>query len=217
MPTLSGILLDADNEVVHIAVVDAPSHELLDALHFATTRRIDIVCWTRQQMEGHTHTPQKMLPVVVSESSATAAGLLNQTFQSALAQRASDIHFEPAEHRYQIRLRVDGVLHVLPEVTTEMGIAITARLKVLGSLDIAEHRLPQDGQFTIEISGQPISFRISTLPVVGVKRLYYGYFIRSIRHWISPRWACRTRSWQHFRKRAAASRADSGYRAYREW
>lgn len=159
-----GILLDADNEVVHIAVVDAPSHELLDALHFATTRRIDIVCWTRQQMEGHTHTPQKMLPVIVSESSATAAGLLNQTFQSALAQRASDIHFEPAEHRYQIRLRVDGVLHALPEVTTEMGIAITARLKVLGSLDIAEHRLPQDGQFTIEISGQPISFRISTLP-----------------------------------------------------
>jgi protein transport protein HofB len=159
-----GILLDADNEVVHIAVVDAPSHELLDALHFATTRRIDIVCWTRQQMEGHTHTPQKLLPVVVSESSATAAGLLNQTFQSALTQRASDIHFEPEEHRYRIRLRVDGVLHALPEVTTEMGIAITARLKVLGSLDIAEHRLPQDGQFTVEISGQPISFRIATLP-----------------------------------------------------
>lgn len=62
------ILLDADNEVVHIAVVDAPSHELLDALHFATTRRIDIVCWTRQQMEGHTHTPQTMLPAVVTKA-----------------------------------------------------------------------------------------------------------------------------------------------------
>lgn len=159
-----GILLDADNEVVHIAVVDAPSHELLDALHFATTRRIDIVCWTRQQMEGHTHTPQKMLPAVVTKSSASAADLLNQTFHSALAQRASDIHFEPAENHYRIRLRVDGVLHALPEVTTEMGIAITARLKVLGSLDIAEHRLPQDGQFTVEISGEPVSFRIATLP-----------------------------------------------------
>ena len=53
------ILLDADNEVVHIAVVDAPSHELLDALHFATTRRIDIVCWTRQQMKAtHIHRRQ---------------------------------------------------------------------------------------------------------------------------------------------------------------
>jgi protein transport protein HofB len=140
MPTLSGILLDADNEVVHIAVVDAPSHELLDALHFATTRRIDIVCWTRQQMEGHTHTPQKC-SLRSHKSSASAADLLNQTFHSALEKRASDIHFEPAENHYRIRLRVDGVLHALPEVTTEMGIAITARLKVLGSLDIAEHRL----------------------------------------------------------------------------
>lgn len=157
-------LLDADNEVVRIAVVEAPSHELLDALHFATTRRIDIVCWTRQQMEGHTHTPRKMLPTVVTKSSASAADLLNQTFQSALVQRASDIHFEPAESHYRIRLRVDGVLHVLPEVTIEMGIAITARLKVLGSLDIAEHRLAQDGQFTVEISGESVSFRIATLP-----------------------------------------------------
>ena len=159
-----GVLLDADNDVVHIAVVDAPSHELLDALHFATTRRIDIVCWTRQQMEGHTHTPRKMLPAIITESSATAAGLLDHAFQSALAQRASDIHIEPAENHYRIRMRVDGVLHTLPEVTTEMGIALTARLKVLGSLDIAEHRLPQDGQFTVDISGDPISFRIATLP-----------------------------------------------------
>lgn len=158
------ILLDADNDAVHIAVVDAPSHELLDALHFATTRRIDIVCWTRQQMEGHTHAPRKMLPAIITESSTTAAGLLNHAFQSALAQRASDIHIEPAENHYRIRIRVDGVLHTLPEVTTEMGIALTARLKVLGSLDIAEHRLPQDGQFTVEISGDPISFRIATLP-----------------------------------------------------
>ena len=46
-----GVLLDASEEVVHVAVVDAPSHELLDALHFATTKRIEITCWTRQQME----------------------------------------------------------------------------------------------------------------------------------------------------------------------
>ncbi|MDY8874429.1 hypothetical protein UZF97_24050, partial [Escherichia coli] len=44
-------LLDASEDVVHVAVVDAPSHELLDALHFATTKRIEITCWTRQQME----------------------------------------------------------------------------------------------------------------------------------------------------------------------
>ncbi|EMF0719086.1 type II secretion system protein GspE [Citrobacter freundii] len=159
-----GILLDADNDAVHIAVLGAPSHELLDALHFATTKRIDIECWTPQQMESYSRKSQPKHATAIPENSATTAGLLNQTLQSALAKRASDIHIEPAEHRYRIRLRVDGVLHTLPDIPKETGIALTARLKVLGSLDIAEHRLPQDGQFTVEISGEPLSFRIATLP-----------------------------------------------------
>lgn len=159
-----GILLDADNDVVHIAVLDAPSHELLDALHFATTKRIDIECWTPQQMESYSRKSQPKHATAIPENSATTAGLLNQTLQSALTKRASDIHIEPAENRYRLRLRVDGVLHTLPDIPKETGIALTARLKVLGSLDIAEHRLPQDGQFTVEISGEPLSFRIATLP-----------------------------------------------------
>lgn len=159
-----GILLDADNDAVHIAVLDAPSHELLDALHFATTKRIDIECWTPQQMESYSRKSQPKHATAIPENSATTAGLLNQTLQSALAKRASDIHIEPAENRYRIRLRVDGVLHTLPDIPKETGTALTARLKVLGSLDIAEHRLPQDGQFTVEISGEPLSFRIATLP-----------------------------------------------------
>ncbi|MBJ8809376.1 MULTISPECIES: type II secretion system protein GspE [Citrobacter] len=159
-----GILLDADNEVVHVAVVDSPSHELLDALHFATTKRIDIVCWTRQQMEGHMHKPRKMLPAVIADDSRTAAELLQQTLESALAKRASDIHIEPAENHYRIRLRVDGVLHALPGVSSVTGAALTARLKVLGNLDIAEHRLPQDGQFTVTLAGNAVSFRVAILP-----------------------------------------------------
>lgn len=159
-----GILLDADNEVVHVAVVDSPSHELLDALHFATTKRIDIVCWTRQQMEGHMHKPRKMLPAVIADDSRTAAELLQQTLESAQAKRASDIHIEPAENHYRIRLRVDGVLHALPGVSSVTGAALTARLKVLGNLDIAEHRLPQDGQFTVTIAGNAVSFRVAILP-----------------------------------------------------
>lgn len=83
-----GILLDSDQEVINVAVVDAPSHELLDALHFATQKRINIVCWTRQQMESHQHQPQQTLPAVVSPGHLTAAELLNQTLHSALAKRA---------------------------------------------------------------------------------------------------------------------------------
>ena len=159
-----GILLNANNDTVHIAVEDAPSHELLDALHFATTRRIEIACWTRQQMEQHQHPSSSTLPSVVPENSVSAAVLLDKTLQSALAKRASDIHIEPAEHHVRLRLRVDGVLHSLPDIAKETGIALTARLKVLSHLDIAEHRLPQDGQFTVELNGAAVSFRIATLP-----------------------------------------------------
>jgi protein transport protein HofB len=156
-----GVLLDASEEVVHVAVVDAPSHELLDALHFATTKRIEITCWTRQQMEGHASRTQQTLPVAVQEKHQPKAELLTRTLQSALEQRASDIHIEPADNAYRIRLRIDGVLHPLPDVSPDAGVALTARLKVLGNLDIAEHRLPQDGQFTVELAGNAVSFRIA--------------------------------------------------------
>ncbi|MBA1931208.1 type II secretion system protein GspE, partial [Escherichia coli] len=77
-----GVLLDASEEVVHVAVVDAPSHELLDALHFATTKRIEITCWTRQQMEGHASRTQQTLPVAVQEKHQPKAELLTRTLQS---------------------------------------------------------------------------------------------------------------------------------------
>ncbi|NYR53180.1 type II secretion system protein GspE [Escherichia coli] len=166
-----GVLLDASEEVVHVAVVDAPSHELLDALHFATTKRIEITCWTRQQMEGHASRTQQTLPVAVQEKHQPKAELLARTLQSALEQRASDIHIEPADNAYRIRLRIDGVLHPLPDVSPDAGVALTARLKVLGNLDIAEHRLPQDGQFTVELAGNAVSFRIATLPCRGGEKV----------------------------------------------
>ncbi len=166
-----GVLLDASEEVVHVAVVDAPSHELLDALHFATTKRIEITCWTRQQMEGHASRTQQTLPVAVQEKHQPKAELLTRTLQSALEQRASDIHIEPADNAYRIRLRIDGVLHPLPDVSPDAGVALTARLKVLGNLDIAEHRLPQDGQFTVELAGNAVSFRIATLACRGGEKV----------------------------------------------
>lgn len=96
-----------------------PSHELLDALHFATTKRIEITCWTRQQMEGHASRTQQTLPVAVQEKHQPKAELLARTLQSALEQRASDIHIEPADNAYRIRLRIDGVLHPLPDVSPD--------------------------------------------------------------------------------------------------
>lgn len=90
------VLINSASNSITVAVVDAPSHALLDALHFATQKQIDIVCWTRQQMENHLHKPDQAPSTNAAKGGETAAQLLNQTLRSAMTKRASDIHLEPA-------------------------------------------------------------------------------------------------------------------------
>ncbi|MEH3409555.1 type II secretion system protein GspE [Enterobacter quasiroggenkampii] len=164
------LLLTSDNEMVSIAVVGNPAAELMEALRFATQKRIDIECWSAERMEKHRQlTSQSHLPGV-SQAHSTV-DILNHTLQQAINQRASDIHIEPMEHACQIRLRIDGVLCPQPPLAAELANLLSARLKVLGNLDIAERRLPQDGQFTIELANEPVSFRIATLPCSGGEKI----------------------------------------------
>ncbi|MEG5298036.1 type II secretion system protein GspE [Enterobacter roggenkampii] len=164
------LLLSSDSERINIAVVGKPATELMEALRFATQKRIDIECWSAQRMEKHRQlTSQSHLPGV-SQTHSTV-DVLNHTLQQAINQRASDIHIEPMEHACQIRLRIDGVLCPQPPLAAELANLLSARLKVLGNLDIAERRLPQDGQFTIELANEPVSFRIATLPCSGGEKI----------------------------------------------
>lgn len=121
-------------------------------------------------------TSQSHLPGV-SQTHSTV-DVLNHTLQQAINQRASDIHIEPMEHACQIRLRIDGVLCPQPPLAAELANLLSARLKVLGNTDIAERRLPQDGQFTIELANEPVSFRIATLPCSGGEKLCCASCIR---------------------------------------
>ncbi|HDR2388175.1 TPA: type II secretion system protein GspE [Enterobacter roggenkampii] len=164
------LLLSSDSERINIAVVGKPATELMEALRFATQKRIDIECWSAERMEKHRQlTSQSHLPGV-SQTHSTV-DVLNHTLQQAINQRASDIHIEPMEHACQIRLRIDGVLCPQPPLAAELANLLSARLKVLGNLDIAERRLPQDGQFTIELANEPVSFRIATLPCSGGEKI----------------------------------------------
>lgn len=163
-------LLTSDASMVNIAVVGTPAAELMEALRFATQKRIDIECWTSERMEKHRQlASQSHLPV--ASTAHSAVDILNHTLLQAMRQRASDIHIEPSEHACHIRLRIDGVLN--PHTTLNAGLAtsLIARLKVLGNLDIAERRLPQDGQFTVELANEPVSFRIATLPCSGGEKI----------------------------------------------
>ena len=144
------LLLASDTDMISIAVVGNPASELMEALRFATQKRIDIECWTAERMEKRLQSASSShLPGIAPNS---AADVLNTTLQQAVNQRASDIHIEPTEHSYQIRLRIDGVLYPQPPISAALGTTLAARLKVLGQLDIAERRLPQDGQFTVELA-----------------------------------------------------------------
>lgn len=164
------LLLSSDSERINIAVVGKPATELMEALRFATQKRIDIECWSAERMEKHRQlTSQSHLPGVSQTHSMV--DVLNHTLQQAINQRASDIHIEPMEHACQIRLRIDGVLCPQPPLAAELANLLSARLKVLGNLDIAERRLPQDGQFTIELANEPVSFRIATLPCSGGEKI----------------------------------------------
>ncbi|MFP4191902.1 MAG: GspE/PulE family protein [Candidatus Hydrogenedentota bacterium] len=94
--------------------------------------------------------------------------LANLVLINALEWGASDIHIEPFEKVVRIRYRVDGVLEEAKSPPKNVQSALISRFKILSGLDIAEHRLPQDGRFRIRFKGREIDFRISILPC------YYG-------------------------------------------
>ncbi|KAF0125705.1 MAG: type IV pilus assembly protein PilB [Elusimicrobia bacterium] len=89
---------------------------------------------------------------------------VNKILAAAVDMRASDIHIEPQETRVSVRVRVDGVLKQLTTLPISIHPRLTARLKIMSSLVITERRIPQDGQFRVQMRGQKIEFRVSTLP-----------------------------------------------------
>lgn len=91
---------------------------------------------------------------------------VNKILMAAVEMRASDIHIEPAESRVVVRVRVDGVLRQLTTLPISIHPRLTARIKIMSSLVITERRLPQDGQFRVQIKGNKIEFRVSTLPCI---------------------------------------------------
>ncbi|KAA0259305.1 type IV-A pilus assembly ATPase PilB [Deferribacter autotrophicus] len=92
--------------------------------------------------------------------------LVNYILNEAVKRGASDIHVEPYEREFRIRLRVDGVMHELIRPPRKIKDAVTSRLKILANLDIAEKRLPQDGRIKMRLQGRSIDMRVSTLPVL---------------------------------------------------
>jgi len=97
---------------------------------------------------------------------APVVELVNNLLAQAVDSGASDIHVEPEETRFTVRMRVDGVLHTRMVQPFERYPAVGSRIKLIAGLDIAEKRLPQDGRITLRLSGKDMDIRVSTAPGV---------------------------------------------------
>jgi type IV pilus assembly protein PilB len=98
--------------------------------------------------------------------SAPVRKLLNMVLLLAIKDHASDIHFEPFEDEFRIRIKADGVLYEMVPPPRHLAFAITTRIKVMANLDIAERRLPQDGRIELTVGGHPVDLRVSVLPTM---------------------------------------------------
>jgi type IV pilus assembly protein PilB len=111
-------------------------------------------------------------PVATGADDAPAVRLLADTLQEASRRNASDLHIEPAEHGWRIRLRVDGALHEIGRPPAHLRDAFVTRIKVLARMDIAERRVPQDGR--LRLAGAPgriEDYRVNSLPTLFGEKL----------------------------------------------
>ncbi len=100
------------------------------------------------------------------EESAPTIRFVNSLIERAFAERASDIHLEPQEGEMVVRMRIDGLLRKILTVPADLQNTVISRLKIMGGMNIAEHKVPQDGHAMASVRGHSLDLRISSMPTV---------------------------------------------------
>lgn len=98
--------------------------------------------------------------------SAPTVRLVNSIIERAIVERASDIHLEPGEEELLVRMRIDGLMRPVLSVPKNLQNAVISRLKVMGTMDISERKIPQDGRANVMIKQKDVDLRMSTLPTI---------------------------------------------------
>ncbi len=174
---------------VVVALLDPLNPQTLDDLRFATGR--DLVPAVapfhqiQDRLDRYYGADLSSLDEVLREMSSFAAGtdsrgdpaaaeaeanaapiirFVDLILYQAIQDRASDIHFEPFEHEFKIRYRVDGALYEMAPPPRRLALPVISRVKVMANLNIAEKRLPQDGRIQRDVAGRAVDLRVSTLP-----------------------------------------------------
>ena len=182
--------MGSTNGRLKLVIHDPMDLELLDLLRFRLNREIETAIAPRSVIKAFidgksgsstsgifseeslvTESVDVTMDRSVDTSVDIAAGedapiirLVNRMIVEACRTRASDIHVEPMADRVLLRYRIDGVCHVRDSLPKRMQSALLARLKLMGGMNIAERRIPQDGRITMPVDGERIDFRASACP-----------------------------------------------------
>lgn len=164
-------MLDCDVEAVYSPtdVLAAAIHECYEKETGAASK---VIAEMAEKQESSTEEEVEVYDLLdETRNQPPVVKLVNLIFTEAIQQRASDIHFEPAESGLRVRYRIDGVLQTRHSPAYEYQAQLLTRIKVMAKLDIAERRLPQDGRIKLKMGRREIDFRVSTVPVVGGERI----------------------------------------------
>lgn len=170
----------SQDEIRHLARLPvAPVACTPSAFQKALSQYEKLSALGRRDQEGREAGALAEVLLTPDPEDAPIVQLVNEVIDRAIADRASDIHIEPGESRFRVRIRIDGFLRELMSEEMRSHPAVAARLKVMASLDIAEKRAPQDGRIEFRDKGRNVDLRVSTLPTVFGEKIVLRIFDRA--------------------------------------
>lgn len=127
----------------------------------------------KAEYEQHSDAELSIDRLVAKAEEAPVIKLVDLIIRQAIDEKASDIHVEPFKDRLEIRYRIDGVLYQIPPPAAHLHLAIVSRIKILAKLDIAEKRLPQEGNISAKLEDRTVDLRVSTIPTVWGEKVVF--------------------------------------------
>jgi type IV pilus assembly protein PilB len=170
-----------DGRGLHVAFTDPLNPQLVEDLRFGLGKEIVPVVARRNHVQAlidkHYGTTSPSIEDIfgglsavgkdapeIEANSAPIVKFVDLVMAQAIKEKASDIHFEPFEHEFKIRYRVDGALYEMAPPPVHLANSVISRIKVMSSMNIAERRVPQDGRIMTVVNGKPVDMRVNSLP-----------------------------------------------------
>jgi type IV pilus assembly protein PilB len=167
-PEVTGLLRQATGRDVRLLVGPAADIRRVIDITYRALGAIDsqVQAFTLGDKAKRSAASAHVTQAAPAGADAPVIQVVNLLIAQALRDRASDIHIEPQDNQLRVRFRVDGALHDVTHLPTEMAPAMVSRLKIMAGMNIVERRRPQDGQTSLEIDGRALDVRVASTPTV---------------------------------------------------